>query len=192
MSIAPDRIRLGGRLYAGYAGLINVLAGASMATIVVVMAVQVVARYVFNASLIWAEELCRYILIWQTFLFIGMAYRRGELIAVEIVPLMLRPRWRLLLKLTVSVPILAFLWLMATNGYAYAGRFDSQTLPALDFIWMSLAGREAGIPVFWIYVSVTVGSVLLGLHIIGSLVLDAAAVMTGRAERPAAGHGAPV
>ena len=38
------------------------LAGTSMLAIVVIMIVQVFARYVLNASLIWAEELCRYIL----------------------------------------------------------------------------------------------------------------------------------
>ena len=34
---------------------------------------QVVARYLFNSSLIWAEELCRYLLLWQTFQNIGMS-----------------------------------------------------------------------------------------------------------------------
>lgn len=69
-----------------YFAAIRFLAGATMLSIVVIMTAQVIARYVFNASLIWAEELCRYILIWLTFLFIGMAYGRGELVAVEIVP----------------------------------------------------------------------------------------------------------
>ena len=62
----------------------RLLAGTSMLAIVVIMVVQVFARYVLNASLIWAEELCRYILIWQSFLLIGIAYHQGELVALEL------------------------------------------------------------------------------------------------------------
>jgi len=183
MNGLPDRVGPLARIYSAYARLINILAGTSMAMVVVIMAVQVVARYVFNASLIWAEELCRYILVWQTFLFIGMAYQRGELIAVDVVPLMLKPGWRLVLKTLVSVPILIFLWLMMINGYVYADRFQNQGLPAIDFIWMSITGRTTDISVFWVYVSVSVGSALLGLHLIGSIVSDAIAVLSGRTER---------
>lgn len=187
------RTSFGERIYAAYSRLIRFLAGLSMATVVVIMAVQVVARYVFNDSLIWAEEFCRYILVWQTFLFVGMAYQRGELIAVDIVPMMLTPRWRFLLKLIVSLPILVFLWLMMVNGYTYAARFNAQSLPALDFIWMSITDKEANISVFWVYISVAVGSALLGLHIAVSLVMDLAALMTGHPARATpAQHGAPL
>jgi TRAP-type C4-dicarboxylate transport system permease small subunit len=50
---------------AAYRRLMRFLAGTSMLAIVVIMVVQVFARYVLNASLIWAEELCRYILVWR-------------------------------------------------------------------------------------------------------------------------------
>ncbi|MEC8794791.1 MAG: TRAP transporter small permease subunit, partial [Pseudomonadota bacterium] len=52
----------------GYLMTVRVLAGICMALIVVIMIAQVFARYVLGDSLIWAEELCRYLLIWQTFL----------------------------------------------------------------------------------------------------------------------------
>ena len=157
---------------AWYLSTLRFLAGTTMLTIVAIMTAQVIARYVFGASLIWAEELCRYILIWQTFLFIGLAYTRGELVAVDIVPLMLSPRWRLALKVVVSIPVLAFLWLMTVNGFDYSTRFGHQIVPAVDFIFMSLIGHGVGLSIFWVYVSVAIGSSLLGLHIIASLVVD--------------------
>ena len=40
--------------------------------IVLVMLLQIVRRYVFNASLTWSEEFCRYCFIW--FMFIGYSY----------------------------------------------------------------------------------------------------------------------
>ena len=66
----------------------------TMLAIVVIMIVQVSPATCFNASLIWAEELCRYILIWQSFLFIGIAYHQGELIAArDLLSGMLTPRY---------------------------------------------------------------------------------------------------
>ncbi len=178
------------RLVDWYEKAIRVLAGASMLTLVAVMAAQVVMRYVFNASLIWAEELCRYILIWQTFLFVGLAYQKGELVAVEIIPLMLKPGWRLVLKTIAAIPILIFLWLMATNGIDYAGRLQNQTIPALDFISTALGGKQLGVSIWWVYISVSAGSALLALHVIGSIVADAMALKDPAARRPPAGvHG---
>lgn len=155
-----------------YIRILRFLAGFSMLTIVAIMTAQVFARYILGWSLIWAEEICRYILIWQTFLFIGLAYTKGELVAVDVVPLMLSPRWRLALKALVSIPILVFLWLMMTNGYDYSTRFSHQIVPGVDYIFTSLIGRGVGLSIFWVYVSVAIGCFLLGLHIIASLILD--------------------
>lgn len=168
---ATDRAGPSGPL-GWYFALMRFLAGATMLSIVVIMTWQVIARYVFNSSLIWAEELCRYILIWQTFLFIGLAYGRGELVAVDIVPEILSPKLRFVLKAIMAIPILIFLWLMVINGYIYATRFGHQIVPAVDFISMSLVGHGIGLSIFWVYISVAVGSALLGLHIVASLVID--------------------
>ena len=46
-----------------YVGTIRLLAGLCMTLIVGIMIAQVFARYVVGDSLIWAEELCRYLLI---------------------------------------------------------------------------------------------------------------------------------
>lgn len=172
-----------------YVAFIRFLAGSLMLLIVAVMVAQVIARYGFDASLIWAEELCRYLLIWQTFLFIGMAYQRGELIAVDILPALLRPTVRFALKVVVTIPILVFLYLMTVNGYAYSIQFGGQIVPAVDFIAMALIGRGVGLSIFYVYVSVAVGCALLALHMIASIILDYRDLMAGRAGDP--GHQLP-
>lgn len=166
-----------------YIATIRFLAGSSMLLILSVMVAQVIARYVFNASLIWAEELCRYLLIWQTFLFIGMAYHRGELVAVDILPMMLRPRARFILKLIVTVPVLVFLYLMTVNGWYYSTRFTGQIVPAIDFIAMSLSGKGVGLSIFYVYVSVAIGCGLLALHMIAALIIEGRDLLAGRATR---------
>jgi TRAP-type C4-dicarboxylate transport system permease small subunit len=46
---------------------------------------QVVSRYVFGSPLVWSEEIIRYALIWTVFLGAGVAVRKGQLAAVELV-----------------------------------------------------------------------------------------------------------
>ena len=43
-----------------------------LAAIVLVMLYQIVRRYLFNSSLSWSEEFCRYCFIW--FMFVGFSY----------------------------------------------------------------------------------------------------------------------
>ncbi|WP_425095124.1 TRAP transporter small permease [Thalassovita sp. S70] len=141
-----------------------------MTSIVGIMIAQVFARYVLGDSLIWAEELCRYLLIWQTFLVLGMAYTRGEFVALDFVPAQLPPRGKWLLSAVMAVPILLFLGLMAWHGYDFASNFDRQTIPALDFIWETLTGAPLGLSIRWVYVSVTVGLSLMALHVLADLI----------------------
>lgn len=158
------------RLVGGYLSLIRLLAGVSMAAIVVIMIVQVFYRYVLGDSLIWAEELCRYILIWQTFLVLGLAYSRGEFVNLDFLPAALSPRGKWVLRAVMAVPILVFLLAIAWYAYDFASRFDRQTIPALDFIWTAIAGKPMGLSIRWVYVSVSVGLFLMALHVVADLV----------------------
>ena len=172
-----------------YTRVFETFGGGAMLIIVVVMAAQVIMRYVFNASLIWAEELCRYLMVWITFVMVGLAFQRGELVAVDLVSKALPLRARFILKLVASVPLLIFLYLVATSGYTFASRMSMQSIPAIDFIWSSIAGRDktADISIFWVYGSVALGAVLLMIHLIIELVLEGRIAFGGKA-----GASAPV
>ena len=61
--------------------VVAVLAFCALATMLVVITLQIVFRVFFQA-LPWSEELSRYLLVWTTFLGATMAYRRGVHIAV--------------------------------------------------------------------------------------------------------------
>jgi TRAP-type C4-dicarboxylate transport system permease small subunit len=163
-----------------YGHVMRFLAGTSMLAIVVIMIVQVIARYVFNASLIWAEEMCRYILVWQSFLLIGIAYHHGELIVLDVLSTRLSPATRFLIRLIVTLPVCYFLFLMVQHGLIHAGRFKAQTIPAIDFIWMSLVGVPAQVPVFWVYVSVPVGCAILLVHLAAGLAGEAFTLLNAK------------
>lgn len=142
-----------------------------MAIIVGVMIAQVFARYVLGGSLIWAEELCRYLLIWQTFLVLGLAYSQGEFVQLDFLSNALSKRNNWIVRAVIAVPILAFLALMAWMGADYASRFDRQTIPAVDFIWESLFGRPLGLSIGYVYISVSVGMTMLALHVVADLII---------------------
>lgn len=167
-------------LFSGYERVIKFLAGASMGVIVTIMVVQVIARYIFNSSLIWAEELCRYILLWQTFLFIGYAYHRGEMVVLDLFSTRVSPWAYMTIRLVTAIPVTIFLYMIIQSGIGHALRFGAQMIPAIDFIWMSLTGDELRVPVFWIYVAVPLGCALLLVHFLGRLAYDTWCVATGR------------
>lgn len=172
------------RVLHSYLRIIRLLAGTCMALIVAIMITQVFFRYVLGGSLIWAEELCRYLLIWQTFLVLGLAYSRGEFVSLDFVPGLLPPRGRWVLRAVMAIPILGFLWAMAWYGYDFASRFDRQTIPALDFIWTSLTGEALGLSIKWVYMSVTVGLALMSLHVVADLIATCRAQLVENRAAP--------
>lgn len=167
----------------GLAGLylkaMTIIAGLATGSVVVIMLVQIVARYVFNSSLIWAEEMCRYILVWQTFLLIGIAYHKGELAVLDLLSNTFSRRAQFVIRLLVALPVLYFLFLLVQTGLVHAGRFKAQTIPAVDFIWTSLTGKPAGLTVFWIYIAAPVGCAILFGHLFIGLIEDARRTFAG-------------
>jgi TRAP-type C4-dicarboxylate transport system permease small subunit len=50
-----------------------------------VMMLQVIMRKVFNNSLSWPEEFCRYCYVWTTFMTLSFAVRQGNMLRVSVV-----------------------------------------------------------------------------------------------------------
>lgn len=142
-------------------------AGACLSVNVGVVLFGVVARYVFNASPIWTEELARYALIWAVLLAGAAALRRGEHMQIEIVLERLpagAARAADLLRRLVILAVLAFMTVMGTYyaqkvwGMTTLAMNIPRTLPVaaipggmglmlLQFLLIQLAGpaaREAG------------------------------------------------
>ena len=56
-----------------------------LAAIVLVMLYQIVRRYLFNSSLSWSEEFCRYCFVWSAMLATGYCIRKGSMLRVDVV-----------------------------------------------------------------------------------------------------------
>ncbi|MEJ8570074.1 TRAP transporter small permease [Microbaculum marinum] len=166
-----------------YRMLMVAVLGAMMAILFAVMCIQVFFRYGLNDSLIWAEEVCRYLLIWVSFLACGVAWQRGEIAAMRILVEAVPARAAAALALVADAAVLVLLGFLIVYGWRYAVFSGGQTMPAADFIWIDVLGGEgsANMSLFWVYVAIPVGAALLGLHIAVHLAGCAASLASGTA-----------
>ena len=166
-----------------------------MATLLTVMTAQVIMRYGFNSSLLWSEELCRYLLVWASFLAMIFAYERGEIAALSILANALPRVPALLLAIIGGALSAAMCALLAYYGYIYAQLAGSQPIPALSFILEDLFGSAApqAPSVFWVYFALPLGMVLLCVRILVDIVQYLRAWTDGRSLQDiAASQGGPV
>lgn len=125
-----------------------------LAATAVLLCVNVVARYVFQQSLPWTDEVSRYLMIWGAYLGIGLAMREGRHVSVE----MLQERFpgvaRRWVRALVAALMLGFMGLLAVLGVQYSQLTLTQQTPVL--------GLSLGV----MYLAIPVGAALFGLHLL--------------------------
>lgn len=145
-----------------------------------VMTAQIVLRYGFSTSLIWAEEVCRYLLIWVSFLAAILAYERGEIASVPMLRDALPRVWGLVLAMMANLAGIVLLVVLIRMGLSYAGRMGSAPIPALQFLLGDLLGPGFPAPsVYWVYIALPVGLGLFALRLAADIVLYARMIGTG-------------
>ncbi len=90
--------------------------------VVVTLAAQVIARYVFRAPISWSEEVARLALIWLTFVASGFVTARRAQITVDLVPRWLGSRGRRLLDRVAGCFVLATCLLLLVGGFRFVWR----------------------------------------------------------------------
>ena len=125
---------------------------AMMALMVALVFANVVSRYLFNRSFIWAEELSQYLMVWVTFLGAGLALRQGRHVAVEMLQDALPGPIGRAMRFLVAVLVIAFLVVLAILGFQIVLFAWEQETPAMNI--------SAGIP----YLAVPVGALLFLAH----------------------------
>jgi TRAP-type transport system small permease protein len=127
---------------------------AMMALMVALVFANVVGRYVFNRSFIWAEELSQYLMVWVTFLGAGLALRQGRHVGVELLQNALGERAAHALRAVVAAATIAFLLVLTVLGFQLAAFAWQQETPAMNI--------STGIP----YLAVPIGALLFLAHFI--------------------------
>ena len=114
----------------------------------------VITRYIFNFSIIWAEEVSQYLMVWIAYLAAGLALRQGRHVAIEMFQDRLRPPLGRALRAAIAGMILVFLAVLAVLGFQFVAFAWIQETPVLNI--------SLGIP----YLAVPIGAMLFVLHLL--------------------------
>ena len=91
----------------------EVLLVIALAAMAVIMGIQVIARYIFGASLSWSEELTRYIFIWAGFLSVSYCTKKCISIKIEQFVAMFPKRGKAIFKgVNHTFELIVFLYLI--------------------------------------------------------------------------------
>lgn len=127
-----------------------------LAAMVIITGLQIIFRIFFEA-LDWSEELCRYLLVWSTFVGASCVYKHAGHINITIVQDLLPPAGRKVLKLLVQLLCGAFFVMMIYYGFIYVGKQGTQLSPAMR------------IPMSYMYAAIPVGGILMGWHALDAI-----------------------
>ena len=133
---------------------VNRVVGWSLALMLAAMTVligwQVFARFVVGNSLTFSEEVSRFLMIWLTLLGAAYAVRQGTLLAVELIPDLLKGTTKKVVRLTGHLLSLSFYVILIVFGWDIAATVAYQTAPAtgLSMRWPMLALCAGGVLMF--------------------------------------------
>ena len=135
---------ISGALEAALGAAVEVAAAALVAAEIVILFGGVVSRYVFNAPLVWSDELASILFLWLAMLGAVIAFRRDEHMRMTAAVGALPPPARAVLDAFATGAALAFLLLIAWPAYGYAVEQLPVATPALE---ISDGWRAAALPV---------------------------------------------
>ena len=100
----------------------------------------VIARYIFNDSILWALELTVFLFAWMVLLGASYAIKKNAHLGVDILINMLSPQKRRILGLIAVFFCLLFSFLMLKGSWDYWANFAN--LPATEGRWFPLGLEE--------------------------------------------------
>jgi TRAP-type C4-dicarboxylate transport system permease small subunit len=118
-------------------------------TIVTIVTTEVVLRYVFMHSMIFTEELSRYLMVWIVFLGSALAVRDGAHIHINFLTKRFNQRTQQWLRLSANTLTLVFLAIIAIEGLKILPRQLYQMCITIN------------ISLFYFYLAIPVGSILM-------------------------------
>ena len=149
---------------------LDVLTGAAVAAMAVVISYQVFGRYVLDHTPSWSEELARYLMVWLTMLGAAAVIREGGHIAVTTLIDMLSPAARRVALALRDVALVSTCGILVWWGIGFAQQNASQESAAMD------------LPMSIPYAALPVGAALIALLVL----------LARLAGTPAAVHGEEV
>ena len=134
----------------------NYFVGVAIVAASLLLFINIILRYFFNANTTWAEEFVRYSMIWITFIGMSICFRRGIHFGVDILIKSVSGEKAKWLQVVINLISMFFVSLIIYFGLEITFfNFESgQITPSL------------GIEIFWVYLAIPVGGTLSLIHLI--------------------------
>lgn len=120
------------RIDSGVLAVNRALMIVALGAMAVIVFANVALRYLTDESIVWSEEVARYLMIWLVFLGIGPVFRVGGHIAIDTLPEALPAGAARVLRFLVTALIIGFCLAAIWYGRALVLRTIPQTTPVTD------------------------------------------------------------
>ena len=144
-----------------------------MATMI---AIQVVMRYLFQYSLVWSEELVRWMFIWSIWIGIAYAFKTRQHIRITALADLLKDRRRIILEIVLQILIVLFFIWVAWLGWKQANSPSISRQASVVMYW-PFTGKAIGTT--WLYLSLPVGAMLSVFRLCQNIVCDSRELFSG-------------
>ena len=124
-----------------------------LAAMALMVFANVALRFLTDISILWVEEVSRYLMIWLTFFGAGLVLRYGGHIGIDTLQ-DAYPKQAPAVRAVIFVLLLGFFGFMVWIGTRYATLTWGQTTPVME------------IPVGFVYLAMPVGFALLIVHLL--------------------------
>ena len=158
------------RLYAFIIALCRIATGAAFSILMCTVLIQVFSRTFMPSSPVWTEELTRYALLFLAAFGVGLSFRNGELVNVDIVCEMLPLRIQRALMFVSAALTTGFCLILVSPAWRFVSIGVMQTSPAL------------GVRMDFIHATVFILLVLLSLFATLRMIRVIAGVYDGKPE----------
>jgi TRAP-type C4-dicarboxylate transport system permease small subunit len=138
---------------------IEVLLGILTAILVALISTEVFLRYVFGKSLIWSNEVSRFLFIWIVFLGASYACYNNSHFCMDMILTKVHGKNRYIMETIIMFFELVIIVVIMINGIYLTQKTMVQTFPALR------------IPVAYAYLSLPISAFLMFINVIYSFVL---------------------
>lgn len=139
---------------------LKIICGVIISIIVLCLFYAVVMRYVFHQPPAWSMEASRYLFIWMVILSAVLITREQSHIQITFVVNLLPEKLRFIWSNIIQMLMLAFCWIMIQQGVSILPMVSEASSPIL------------GISMGWLYLSIPVGGILMGVYILETIVLS--------------------
>ena len=140
--------------------LSKILLAALIGAMTIVIIAQVLSRGLLNNSIFWAEEFSRYCFIWATFIGASVAYKCGEMVALDLIVNKISIKFKWLYFTMIELFVLLFSLVVLNYGIqqTFSPSIMNQVSPAIQ------------LPMYIVYLSIPLGFGLICIYAINSII----------------------